>query len=93
MIWACLQNIEGGSYLYDLFLENCAWIGRQQHPYQYFANRQALTYSGKMEDILIQERVNELNNSNDQWTVLPYPSKIDKPVLLIDGDSYAIYNK
>ena len=46
-----IENIESGTYLYDLFLDNCAWIGRQQQPYEYFANRQALAYSGKMEDI------------------------------------------
>ncbi len=84
------ENVESGTYLNDLYLEDCAWIGRQQQPYEYFANRQALAYSGKMEDIMTQERVNELNNSSDQWSVLPYPSKTDKPVLLVDGDSYAI---
>ncbi|MDP2964766.1 MAG: extracellular solute-binding protein [Pelolinea sp.] len=87
------ENVESGTYLYDLFLDNCAWIGRQQQPYEYFANRQALAYSGKMEDILTQERVNELNNSSDQWSVLPYPSNSSKPVMLIDGDSYAITTK
>ncbi len=84
------ENIESGIYLFDLFLDNCAWIGRQQQPYEYFANRQALAYSGRMEDILIQERVNKLNKSTDEWTVIPYPSKIENPVLLIDGASYAI---
>jgi ABC-type glycerol-3-phosphate transport system substrate-binding protein len=85
-----IENIESGTYLYDLFLDNCAWIGRQQQPHEYFANRQAVAYSGKMEDILIQERVNELNKSSDQWSVIPYPSKTDRPVLLVDGDSFAI---
>ncbi len=84
------ENVENGIYLYDLFLENCAWIGRQQQPYEYFSNRLAIAYSGKMEDILTQERVNELNESNDQWSVIPYPSKSGKPVLFADGESYAI---
>ena len=84
------ENVNSGTYLYDLFLDNCAWIGRQQQPYEYFANRQALAYSGKMEDILTQERVNELNNSSDQYSVLPYPSNSSNPVILVDGDSYAI---
>ena len=84
------ENVESGTYLYDLFLDNCAWIGRQQQPYAYFANRQALAYSGRMEDILIQERVNELNKSSDQWSVFPFPSKSEKPTLLLDGASYAI---
>jgi len=84
------ENIESGTFLYDLFLDNCAWIGRQQQPYYYFANRQALAYSGRMEDILNQERVNELNKATDQWSVIPYPSKLERPILLVDGDAYAI---
>jgi len=84
------ENVESGTYLYELFFDSCAWIGRQQQPYEYFANRQALAYSGKMEDILIQERVNELYNSNDQWSLLPYPTNTSKPVMLVDGESYAI---
>ncbi len=83
-------DIESGTYLYDLFLNNCSWIGRQQQPYEYFANRQALAYSGRMEDILIQERVNALDKSTDQWSVFPYPAKSGEPILLVDGDAYAI---
>ena len=85
-----IGNIESGTYLYDLFMDNCAWIGRQLQPYDYFAKRQAIAYSGRSEDIMIQQRVNELNKSSDQWSVLPYPSKIETPVLLVDGVSYAI---
>jgi len=84
------EDIESGTFLYDLFLDNCAWIGRQQQPYEYFANRQALAFSGKMEDILIQERVNELNEASDQWSVIPYPSRNNNPTLLVDGASYSI---
>jgi multiple sugar transport system substrate-binding protein len=84
------ENIAAGDYLYNLFLDNCAWIGRQQQPFEYFSKRQAIAYSGRMEDILTQEKVNKLNNSTDQWTVIPYPSTSSEPVLLADGDSYII---
>jgi multiple sugar transport system substrate-binding protein len=84
------ENTEAGNYLSKLFLDNCAWIGRQQQPFEYFSNRQALAYSGRMEDILTQEKVNKLNNSLDQWTVIPYPSNFSNPILLVDGASYAI---
>lgn len=86
------KNIEAAAFLYDIFLpkNNCAWIGRQSNPYRYFSNRQALVYSGELEDILIQENVNSLNQVDDAWTILPYPSKSGKPVLVIDGYSYAI---
>ena len=85
-------NIESSSYLYDLFLpaNNCAWLGRQPLPYQYFANRQAISYSGIMEDILIQEQVNELNDTVDDWTIVPYPSISGRPVVTVSGISYGI---
>lgn len=85
-------NIEGSSFLYDLFLpaNNCAWLGRQSLPYQYLANRQAIAYSGTLEDILIQELVNEINGSEDEWTVIPYPSISSRPVLTVSGISYGI---
>lgn len=84
--------IESSTYLYDLFLpaNNCAWLGRQPLPYQYFANRQAITYSGIMEDIFIQEQVNELNDTEDEWTVIPYPSISGRPVMTVSGISYSI---
>jgi ABC-type glycerol-3-phosphate transport system substrate-binding protein len=85
-------NIESSTFLYDLFLpaNNCAWLGRQPLPYQYFANRQAISYSGIMEDILIQEQVNELNDAVDDWTIVPYPSVSGRPVVTLSGISYGI---
>ena len=86
------ENVESATFIYEMFLpiNNCAWLGRQSSPYQYFSNRQALAYSGRLEDILIQEQVNEINHVNDEWTVFPYPSDFAKPVVLIDGSSFAI---
>jgi multiple sugar transport system substrate-binding protein len=85
-------NIQSSSFLYDLFLpvNNCAWLGRQPLPYQYFSNRQAISYSGIMEDIIIQEQVNELNNVDDNWTLIPYPSVSGRPVVTVSGISYGI---
>lgn len=87
-----VQNVAGGIFLYDMFLpvNNCAWLGRQTLPYQYFSRRQAMAYSGIMEDILIQEKVNQLNQVDDEWKVIPYPSNAGKPVLFVTGSSYAI---
>ena len=86
------ENIESSTFLYDLFLpaNNCAWLGRQPLPYQYFANRQAISYSGIMEDILIQEQVNEINDAVDGWTIGPYPSVSGRPVVTLSGISYGI---
>jgi len=87
-----IGNIESSTFLYELFLpaNNCAWLGRQTLPYHYFANRQAIAYSGILEDILIQEQVNEINGMDDDWTVIPYPSISGKPILIVSGISYGI---
>ncbi len=78
------------TYLTDLFNNNCAWNSRLASPYTYFANRQALFYSGTLQDISAQTRANEHVGNNDQWKVIPYPNTLDKPVLVTSGLSYAI---
>jgi len=87
---AQVGDVAAGEFLYDLYLKDCAWTGRQELPYQYFSNRLALFYSGRLEDILIQGHVNQINNSADQWTLIPYPPSTDKPVVFIEGSAYAI---
>jgi len=90
--WLLAQagDVAAGEFLYDLYLKDCSWTGRQTLPYDYFSNRLALFYSGRLEDILIQEKVNGQNSSQDQWTLIPYPSTRDKPVIFIEGSAYAI---
>jgi len=77
-------------YVYDMFLDDCAWIGKQSDPYQYFATRYALAYSGTNEDILIQEIANQTADSTDRWRLIPYPSDSARPVVYAEGASYAI---
>ncbi|MCE1254863.1 MAG: extracellular solute-binding protein [Anaerolineae bacterium] len=78
------------AYLSDLFSGNCAWNSRLNSPYTYFANRQTLLYSGTLQDISIQTRVNEHLKSSDLWKVIPYPTSLDKPTLVTSGLSYAV---
>ena len=90
--WLLAQagDTAAGEFLYDLYLKDCSWTGRQTLPYDYFSTRLALFFSGRLEDILIQEKVNGQNNSQDQWTLIPYPSTGDKPVIFIEGSAYTI---
>ena len=90
--FAIEENIAGYSYLFDLFHQDCAWIGRDDRPYMYFAGRKTLTYSGRLEDILIQERARVIGGNDDDWIVMPYPGSDEKPIYVIVGDSYAILN-
>ena len=84
------ENALAIGYLYDLYFDDCAWTGQQPLPYQYFSNRKGIAYSGRMEDFFIQEQVNSINGVLDKWTVIPYPPEEGKPVVLVDGFSYAI---
>ncbi len=78
------------TYLRGLVDDNCAWKSRQAAPYDYFANRQALFYSGVLEDTLIQAQTMDRLGKTDQWTVIPYPSLDGEPVVVASGPSLAV---
>ncbi len=76
--------------LKQLAVNECLWIPRLAEPYDYFAGRQALLYSGSLTDIIPQKRAMDRAASADQWGILPYPSgQADTPVV-VNGSSYAI---
>ena len=77
-------------YLFGLYNQNCAWSGKQSTPYRYFSDRYALFYSGDSRDILTQENVDLQAKTRDKWILLPYPSDQNRPVVLVDGYSYAV---
>jgi len=81
---------EAFTYLRTLFDQGCAWNSRDPQPYEYFAGRQALIYSGTLEDLLIQQRTMERWKSPDQWLVLPYPSQNRQPIIFTSGQDYAL---
>lgn len=72
-----------------LFSQGCAWNGRALTPYDYFAARQTLAYSGTLLDLLPQAQVNKVFAAADTWTALPYPGEGSSAVLA-DGDAYAV---
>lgn len=77
-------------YLRGLFDENCAWLSRDPRPYEYFATRQALFYSGTLQELPVQDGANSRAESGDRWTVIPFPVKEQEPFVLSSGFSYAI---
>lgn len=78
------------AYLRKLFDSGCAWVGRNPEPYDYFARRMALVYSGTLPDIYIQKQVMERHPNSDTWTVLPFPGQDGSPVVYSGGYSYAL---
>lgn len=78
------------SYLRTMVDDGCAWVSRLPTPYDYFANRQALFYSGSIEELPVQQLANARAESPDRWTVIPYPGQDGEPVLVSSGLSYGI---
>jgi multiple sugar transport system substrate-binding protein len=77
------------SDLKDLSADGCIWPARLPDPYDYFASRQALLYSGTLTDIPLQSAAMRKNNSTDEWLILPYPSG-GEPHAVVEGSSYAV---
>jgi len=84
------ENINAFSFLNDLYLNDCAWRSKEPQPYAYFSNRLALFYSGQMEDIVKQIKSDNAYGNTDKWVLIPYPSTFEKPVVMVEGLSYAI---
>lgn len=80
------------TFLHNLRDEGCAWHSRQPEPYDYFAHRQTLIYSGSLLDIISQTQYMEGLNSPDEWAIIPYPFEGEKPLVIASGESYAMLN-
>ena len=83
-------SVDAYTFLKELVNENCAWTARNPAPYPYFAQRQALFYSGSLLDLSFQARAMDFARSNDRWTVIEYPSASGKPVVMTSGNTYAV---
>lgn len=77
------------SFVRSMVDESCAWFSRTTASNEYFANRQALFYTGLLSDLALQTRTNTRLESTDSWNVLPFPG-IDRPVTVANGLSYGI---
>jgi len=77
------------NFLWNLSNQGCAWVSRESEPYSYFANRQALFYSGTLKDIIEQAEAFDQAQNDDEWVILPYPG-MNMPVVIAEGPSYAV---
>lgn len=78
------------SFLRDLMDDGCAWLGRSKDPQVYFAERKALFLAGTLEDMAAQARWYEQLQGTDEWTIIPFPSVANTPVVLSAGTSYGV---
>jgi len=61
------------TFLRGMADESCAWFARTTSSNEYFANRQALMYSGSLSDLPLQARTMTRMGSGDSWTIIPFP--------------------
>jgi ABC-type glycerol-3-phosphate transport system substrate-binding protein len=78
------------TYLRKMFDTSCAWVSRNPTPYTYFAGRQALLFSGTLEDLPALSAAMTYQKNSDGWTVLPYPTDNAQKTLITFGPSLAI---
>lgn len=77
-------------FLRDMMDHGCAWVSRNQTIHEYFVSRRALFYSGTLQDLAIQQRIQEIAKSGDEWTVLGYPRENGSSFAYASGYSLAI---
>ena len=72
---------ETAIWLRNLFDNGCAWNSRVKEPYDYFANRYALFYSGTYLDAERQYNAFEQSETHgfDNWDLVVYPVRSDDP--------------
>ena len=65
------------AWLRNLYDNGCAWISRVKEPYDYFANRYALFYSGTYADAERQFNAFEQSSEHgfDNWDLIAYPGR------------------
>ncbi len=84
------QVQEALTYLKDLYDSGCAWSGSTRYHNSEFATRQALFTTSSTAGIPYQQSAMKKSGSKDQWTLIPFPSKVGHPVVDIYGPSMAI---
>jgi ABC-type glycerol-3-phosphate transport system substrate-binding protein len=78
------------AFLKDLYDSGCAWIPQSDIPLAEFAGRQALFATGSLADLDLQRQAFEQAGNQDDWTVIPFPSSQDEPVIDVYGPSFIL---
>lgn len=77
-------------FLDDMHAEGCAWEAKSLYPNREFASRQGLFFASSVVGLNIQAEVFENLSSDDEWTVIPFPSPAGSPIIPVYGVSLAM---
>ena len=76
--------------LRQLFDKGCIWLGRNPDPSEYFVSRRALFITVQSEDLPGLAAALANAGNQDEWTVLPLPTRDGKSAVMVDGPSYLL---
>ena len=78
------------AYLRSLYDGGCAWLSENQTSETDFASRRGLLAAGSVSGILYQEDAFVQAGSQDEWSVIPFPSPNGKPVISVYNPSFQV---
>ena len=84
------QVKETFAYMRELYQDNCAWLSESPFHEADFATRQGLFAAGSVAGILYQEEAFVEASSQDEWSVIPFPSPQGEPVISTYGPSFQV---
>jgi ABC-type glycerol-3-phosphate transport system substrate-binding protein len=84
------QTTQALTFLKELYDKGCAWSAENAFPNKEFASRRAIFISGSLEDFDDQAKTFTSSSTQDDWTVIPFPSPHGKPVITVYGPSFAL---
>lgn len=88
--FASPENAEALSYLRQLYDDGCTWLAESPYLEEPFANRLGLFASGSVLNTLYQSEILRQVGSQDEWTLLPFPSPDGEPAFDAYGPSYVL---
>jgi ABC-type glycerol-3-phosphate transport system substrate-binding protein len=84
------QTTQALTFLKELSDKGCAWSAENAFPSKEFASRRAIFIAGSLAGLDDQAKTFIASSSQDNWTVIPFPSPHGKPVITVYGPSFAL---
>jgi ABC-type glycerol-3-phosphate transport system substrate-binding protein len=85
------ETEEAFTYLRNLYDDRCAWAIETGGPETEFAARRALLAPVSLADLAYLAEVMQQTGSQDQWTVIAYPSSEETPGIATYGTSLVVF--
>lgn len=77
-------------FLRSMLEDGCAWLNRNEMPNNLFSQRKALFFSGTLQEIQYQRKLNQVTGFKDEWTILPYIKQNGDSFVFSSGYSLAV---